>query len=306
MRMAMTAILLGANLAACRFTDQRPDRSGDAPIVAVSVRTYPPGATVRVNGQERTWVTPCDVVDASLKRGTIDVEVSLDGYETVKAPVFFDGAEPAWLKLQLAPRPVRAKPAEAPKPLPLPAEPPAARVVEVPPPAPAPVRIEQASGGVWLKIISPNAKTVIKAKTLVTEADRPGEYFLPDVAGQKVTIEFLDPRTDLILQSVEFTPGAAPAAAAGRPAAPKEPVVEADRVGEIKVVSKTYGVFVKLEPGLMLEPGEEILIYRGGKEVARTRILKITKADENYPDGAAQVQKDGAIQKGDEVRRTKP
>ena len=77
-------------------------------------------------------------------------------------------------------------------------------------------------------------------------------------------------------------------------------------MGEIKVVSKTYGVFVKLDPGLSLEPGEEILIFRDGREVARTKILKITKADEKYPDGAAQVQKEGAIQKGDEVRRTKP
>ena len=42
------------------------------------------------------------------------------------------------------------------------------------------------------------------------------------------------------------------------------------------------------------------------REIARTRILKVTKSDAIYPDGAVQVPKDGPIQKGDEVRRTKP
>ena len=88
--------------------------------------------------------------------------------------------------------------------------------------------------------------------------------------------------------------------------APEAPVVEAARVGEVKVVSKTYGVFVKLDPGLALQPGEEILIYRDGREVARSKILRITRGDSAYPDGAAQVQKDSSIQKGDEVRRPRP
>ena len=73
----------------------------------------------------------------------------------------------------------------------------------------------------------------------------------------------------------------------------------------MKVVSKTYGVFVKLDPGLALQPGEEILIYRDGREVARSRILRVTGGDAAYPDGAAQVQKDDSIHKGDEVRRPK-
>ena len=315
MRMAMTAILLGACLTACRFTDVRPDRSGggEAQIVALSVRTHPPGATVRVNALERTWTTPCDVADFSLQRGSLDVEVSLEGYETVQTRVAYDGSDPAWLKLKLTPKSARVAPLtvrEAPKPAPVEAkpvviEPQAAKPAEEP--KPAPVRLEPAAGGIWVKVVSSSAKTVIKAKSLVTEADRPGEYFLPDFANQRVTIEFLDPKTDLLLQSVEFAPGAAPAAAL-KPPAPKDPAVtpEVDRVGEIKVVSKTYGVFVKLDPGLSLEPGEEILIFRDGREVARTKILKITKADDKYPDGAAQVQKEGAIQKGDEVRRTKP
>ena len=144
-----------------------------------------------------------------------------------------------------------------------------------------------------------------------TDFTLPSEYFLPDVPPEKVLVEFLDPKTDMVLQSIEISQLSAPAPAVKPPAPPppvvKDPVpAEADRVGEVKLVSKTYGVFVKLDPGLTLQPGEEILIFREGKEVARTKILKITKGDDNYPDGAAQVQKEGAIKKGDEVRRSKP
>jgi hypothetical protein len=92
------------------------------------------------------------------------------------------------------------------------------------------------------------------------------------------------------------------------PAVPKpDPVpADGDRVGQVKLVSKTFGVFVKLDPDVLLQPGEEIIVFRDGKEVARTKILKVTQSDPNYPDGAAQVQREGAIQKGDEVRRSKP
>ena len=111
-------------------------------------------------------------------------------------------------------------------------------------------------------------------------------------------------RAHAVLQAVEFSPPTlAPAPA---PEAKELPAAEPDRVGEVKVVSKTYGVFVKLDPGLALQPGEEILIFRDGKEVARSRILKVTRGDSAYPDGAAQVQKDESIHKGDEVRRPKP
>jgi hypothetical protein len=153
-----------------------------------------------------------------------------------------------------------------------------------------------------LRVNAGTSKVRIQAKAVVTDPDKPGEYVLPHVPPDKVLVEFLDPKTDAVLQSVEFVPPAAL-----RPPEPKEPpAVEADRVGEIKLVSKTYGVFVKLDPGLALQPGEEILIFREGHEVARSKILKITKADPGYPDGAAQVQKDGSIRKGDEVRRQKP
>jgi hypothetical protein len=64
-----------------------------------------------------------------------------------------------------------------------------------------------------------------------------------------------------------------------------------------------YGVFVKLDPGLHLAPGEEILILRDGREVARTQIQRIIRQDETYPDGAVLIPKSDAVRKGDEVRR---
>src|SRR6185436_13171195 len=127
-------------------------------------------------------------------------------------------------------------------------------------------------------------------------------FFLPNVPPDKVVVEFLDPKTDAPLQSIEFATSKAaerpapPPTPAPAPAVKETPASGADRVGQVQVVSKTYGVFVKLDPGLSVEPGEEILIFRDGKEIARTKILKITKGDAVYPDGAAQVQKDGPIQ----------
>jgi hypothetical protein len=68
-----------------------------------------------------------------------------------------------------------------------------------------------------------------------------------------------------------------------------------------------YGVFVKLDSGLDLATGEEIVILREGREVVRTKILKVCAGDSTYPDGAIQLLKEGdSIKKGDEVRRAKP
>jgi hypothetical protein len=157
-----------------------------------------------------------------------------------------------------------------------------------------------------VKATSAGAKLKIDARCVVTDPARPGELFLPNVPPEKVRIEFLDPRTDAVLHTVEFSPGTGPAPAALAPEPKAAPPTDADRVGEVKVVSNTYGVFVKLDPGLAVQPGEEILIFREGREIARTKILKVTKADAAYPDGAVQVPTGGPIQKGDEVRRTKP
>jgi hypothetical protein len=167
---------------------------------------------------------------------------------------------------------------------------------------PAKAKVEAAPGGTRIRVAPGPWRIRIQAKSVIADPQKPGEYFLPGVPPDPVTVEFLDPGTNGVIQAVEFTPPAVPA----RAPEPAAPAPEAGRVGEVKVVSKTYGVFVKLDPGLALQPGEEILIYRDGREVARSRILRITPADAAYPDGAAQVQKDELIRKGDEVRRPRP
>lgn len=83
-------------------------------------------------------------------------------------------------------------------------------------------------------------------------------------------------------------------------------VGEAERLGKVQLVHKLYGVFVKLDPGFAAGPGEEIVIVRDGKEVARTTIVRVATADETYPDGAIQLSRDKIeIKKGDEIRRPK-
>src|SRR5882672_1776679 len=296
MKVAFFLVLVVAGGLGCRHTNLHESRDpGEAQVVALVVRSEPSGALVQVNKLQKTWTTPCDIADYSLGKGTLEVAVSLAGYDTVRTKARYDGVDPVILQIRLYPvggGPRTAEPVSAPEPQPL-----------KPPPAPPTVRLEPMPEGTRLKVTSAGSRIRIQARTVITEADKPGEFILPQVPPEKVVVEFLDPRTDAVIQSVEFPPGPAPA--------PKDPsrepaAAEADRVGEVKVVSKTYGVFVKLDPGLALQPGEEILIFRNGQEVARSRILKVTKSDAVYPDGAAQVQKDGSIQKGDEVRRPKP
>lgn len=298
MKMTSSLILMLAGLASCKDMDPRQPRElGPAQIVALAVRTEPPGAIVKVNRLAKTWTSPCDIADYSLGKGILDVEVSMPGYQTVTMKPRYDGFEPVTLELRLVRVGAAAEPAPAV---------PVARPVAVPKasePAPAPVKVEPVAGGTRLKISSANSKVRIQAKAVVTDAEKPGEYLVPHSPPDRVVVEFLDPKTDAVLQAVEIVPPAA-APVAAKPV--EVPAVEADRVGEVKVASNTYGVYVKLDPGLELQPGEELLIYRDGKEVGRTKILKITKADPKYPDGGAQLQKDGTIQKGDEVRRQKP
>ncbi|HEV3029592.1 MAG TPA: PEGA domain-containing protein [Planctomycetota bacterium] len=316
MKIAALFLALASALGACRSRDPHQLReSGEPQLVALVVRSEPPAARVRVNKLEKTWLTPCDIADFSLGRGVIDVEISMPGYQTASTKVKYDGYDPVILQVKLSrlagpdpdPAPLAA-PAPPPRPLaPAPVEPPPSPVkASEDRPGSGAAVFQSAAGGTRLRVNSAGSKVRIQAKSVVTDPDKPGEYFLPYVPPDKVVVEFLDPKTDAVLQSVEFAPPAV-APASVKPPEPREaPAVEADRVGEIKLVSKTYGVFVKLDPGLALQPGEEILIFRDGREVARSKILKITKADPGYPDGAAQVQKDGSIQKGDEVRRQKP
>jgi hypothetical protein len=86
-----------------------------------------------------------------------------------------------------------------------------------------------------------------------------------------------------------------------------EPAAEGERLGKVQLVHRLYGVFVKLEPGFAAGPGEEIVIVRGGKEVARSTVVRVASADETYPDGAIQLSRDKLeIRKGDEIRRIQP
>ncbi|HYF00067.1 MAG TPA: hypothetical protein VEJ18_14200, partial [Planctomycetota bacterium] len=78
---------------------------------------------------------------------------------------------------------------------------------------------------------------------------------------------------------------------------------DAGRLGEVRLVHRLYGVFVKLDPGFSASPGEEIVIVREGREVARSRIVRVAAADETYPAGALQVEREAEVKKGDEVRR---
>jgi hypothetical protein len=268
---------------------RQPREAGEAQIVALVVRSEPAEAIVTVNKLAKTWKTPCEIADWSLSKGPIEVEISLAGFETQRTRAQYDGNDPVILQVRLRPLGAVAPVAKAPE--------------------PAPLKGAVTPSGTWLKTTTQGARLRIEAKTVVTDPSRPGELFLPNVPPEKVRVEFLDPRTDAVLHTVEFSPGPGPSTG-GRAPEPGDPppalATEADRVGEVKVVSKTYGVFVKLDAGLALQPGEEILVYRDGREIARTKILKVTKADASYPDGAVQVSKDGSIQKGDEVRRPKP
>jgi len=302
MKTAALVLTMVSALGACRRAESRQPREiGEPQLVALVVRSEPAGASVKVNKLTKTWTTPCDIADFSLGKGVIDLEITMPGYQAVTTKVKYDGYDPAILHVKLL-RIGAAEPAAEPAVVAAPPPPPRAATPPAPE-APAPLTVEPTAGGTRLRVNSGASKIRIQAKAVVADPEKPGEYFLPHVPPDKVLVEFLDPKTDAVLQSVEFAP---PANAPAAVKAPEAPPVEADRVGEIKLVSKTYGVFVKLDPGLALQPGEEILVFRDGREVARTKILRITKADPAYPDGAAQVQKEGSIQKGDEVRRQKP
>ena len=89
----MFAMLAG--LTACRGASRSRETAADAQIVALVVRSEPSGAKVRVNRIERTWMTPCDIADLSLTKGLLDIGLSLEGYETYKTQVRYDGGEPA-------------------------------------------------------------------------------------------------------------------------------------------------------------------------------------------------------------------
>lgn len=84
------------------------------------------------------------------------------------------------------------------------------------------------------------------------------------------------------------------------------PAAGGERLGQIQLASRVYGIYVKLDPGFAAKPGEEVVIVRDGREVARTKIVRVLSGDPRYPAGAAQTVTDpGEVRKGDEVRRVK-
>lgn len=339
MNIKMTVVLLPLLVlaGACRRGEADRTRSieTEAQVVALAVRTEPSGATVRVNNLTRTWKTPCDIADYALQRGLFDVELSLKGYETVRRTVSYNGELPAILELSLKPEGLAKAPEPKPEerapvppvqekaPVPAKAKPevrePGNEPAKPAPQAPRPP--SELPPGARVRVVSTQLPVRVTAgKALVMDGSRPGEALLPD--GERVQVEFLDPKTGAVLGAVEVLPREVrqPAPRLPEPEVPPAPVPVpapvptppdtapgSDRVGKVQLVHRVYGVFVKLEPGLQVEPGEEIVIMREGREIARAKILKMIQQDATYPDGAFQLQKTTSVKKGDEaLRSTKP
>lgn len=228
--MMKKTLLLALAAAGCRGYSERDP-------AALVVRTEPPGATVRVGKLDLGWMTPCEISHRSIRRGQVEVTLSLEGHESQVHQVYYDGRTASALDARLSPRVATGD------------------------------RVRVTAGG-----------------RVVAE--------VPAKGGEVVRVELLDAATGEVRRVVDVAPVAE---------APAE-----GRVGRVQLVHRVFGVFVKLEEGLKVAPGEEIVIYREGREVTRTKILQVTSADGRYPDGAAQVSPEGAgIQKGDEVRRPK-
>jgi hypothetical protein len=133
-------------------------------------------------------------------------------------------------------------------------------------------------------------------KTIAEVVSKEGEEVRLAVPAGPVQVEFVDAKTGAVTHGVELLPEG--------PEAPERPPAEGDRVGQVQLVHRVYGVFVRLDPEAQVAPGEEIVIAREGREVARAKVLRVSGADPAYPDGAAQVARAvEGIRKGDEVRR---
>ena len=402
---------------ACRHPSSRQGR-GEPQVVALVVRSEPSGAKVTVNGLDRGWRTPCDVADYSFRRGPLDVEVSLEGHETARQAVIYDGRMPVHLTIALGPQgggtvvllnavpgatayllkvaaetrdpagfvrlwsendaalqealsklsdedarrapmrirdlarigspPVQAlakarKLEGAPDPKPVarkgivdlngiarfagvpgrevfhvfatrPGSPDfhrqdvkveakqeltidAGTAPEKPAAPPGPAQNAQAPGP-RIKVRSPGGlvRVSVGGKLVAELASKPEELVQIAVPAGPVHVDFVDAKTGKVTHSVDLSPdGAEP-----------PPLAEGDRVGQVQLVHPVYGVFVRLDPGLQLVPGDEIVIAREGRELARAKVVRVAGADASYPDGAAQVARAAAgIRKGDEVRRPK-
>lgn len=198
LRALLIPILLAVGLCACSRRGVRPPDS--APTVALSVRTEPSGARVRVNRLIQTWLTPCDITDPAVTRGMLDIEITLQGYEPVKTFVYYDGEVPAQIDrklVSLRPAPVAVEPAPPEKPV----------VVEAP--TGTQIKLEPVRGGSRLTVVSPGSRILISARTVVLEADRAGVYFLPNVPPEQAAVQLLDAATGAVLQTFMIAPNAA-------------------------------------------------------------------------------------------------
>lgn len=72
------------------------------------------------------------------------------------------------------------------------------------------------------------------------------------------------------------------------------------------MVHPKYGVFVRIEAGAKLAPGDALEVVRGGKVVAQVTVERVTPAEKAYPDGCAVCRpSSGEAAEGDGVRRGK-
>jgi hypothetical protein len=409
----LSALAIAALCAACR-----PVRYDEQAAVAVGVNTEPTGAKVTVNGIDQGWRTPCYVSDASLRRGTLEVVIELEGFETVRQQVEYDGKKMASIALRLTPAGgatvilQNAVPGASAYLLRIPAEtkdaallvrlwsendgvlqetlakigdedarrapmrvrdlarvgsPPVqalaaakierwgaladprpvaqkgivnlnglcrfpgiaagepyhlfatragspdfhraevklearqeltidagmAPVKPAPPPGPA-----QNAQGPRIQVRSPGGIVRVSSggKPVAEAASKAGELVEVPVPAGPVHVDFVDARTGVVTHSVDLLPEGA--------AAPPPPA-EGNRVGQVQLVHPVFGVFVRLDPGLQLLPGDEIVIAREGREVARTKVVRVAGADATYPDGAVEVIRAVSVRKGDEVLRPK-
>jgi len=150
-----------------------------------------------------------------------------------------------------------------------------------------------------------DVKVDAKAETTLDAAGRPAKPAEGDAGAENAKAVIRVSQGDKVLGEVALAPGR-PATLGGLRLVLLDPLGDAERLGKVQLVHRLYGVFVKLDPGFVAGPGEEIVIVRDGKEVARSTVVRVASADETYPDGAIQLSRDRIeIQKGDEIRRAK-
>jgi serine/threonine-protein kinase len=105
MAVAVALILAGAlggagYMLAKRGTDARSDRAAAAARGALAVTSDPPGASIWINGDLRPEVTPATIKD--LPTGvSLDVKLTMDGFENAKQRVTMKAGEANDLRLEL-------------------------------------------------------------------------------------------------------------------------------------------------------------------------------------------------------------